>query len=54
MAATLKQIAQKTGFSLPTVHQILNGYDVPFAEATRKKVLAAAAEMNRTLLRGRW
>jgi LacI family transcriptional regulator len=46
MAATLKQIAQKTGFSLPTVHQILNGYDVPFAEATRKKVLAAALEMN--------
>jgi LacI family transcriptional regulator len=60
MAATLKQIAQKTGFSLPTVHQILNGYDVPFAEATRKKVLAAAAEMNykpnitaRSLVKGR-
>ena len=46
MAVTLKQIAQHTGLSIPTVHQILNNYDAPFAEATRKKVLAAAAELN--------
>jgi LacI family transcriptional regulator len=46
MAATLKQIAALTGLSIPTVHQILNKYDAPFAEATRKKVLAVAAELN--------
>ena len=46
MAATLKQIAAMTGLSIPTVHQILNKYDAPFAEATRKKVLAVAAQLN--------
>ncbi len=46
MAATLKQIAALTGLSIPTVHQILNKYDAPFAEATRKKVLAVAAQLN--------
>jgi DNA-binding LacI/PurR family transcriptional regulator len=46
MAATLKQIAALTGLSIPTVHQILNKYDAPFAEATRKRVLAVAAELD--------
>ena len=46
MAATLKQIAAMTGLSIPTVHQILNNYDAPFAAATRRKVLAAAAEVD--------
>jgi DNA-binding LacI/PurR family transcriptional regulator len=48
MAVTLKQIAALTGLSIPTVHQILNGYSAPFAEETRKKVLAAAAKLNYT------
>jgi len=48
MAATLKQIAALTGLSIPTVHQILNGYNVSFADETRKKVLAAAAKLNYT------
>lgn len=46
MAATLKQIAALTGLSIPTVHQILNNYSTRFAEATRTKVLSAAAELN--------
>ena len=46
MAATLKQIAGLTGLSIPTVHQILNNYSAPFAEETRKRVLAVAAELN--------
>lgn len=48
MPVTLKQIAAHTGLSVPTVHQILNNYDARFADATRKKVLAAAAELNYT------
>ncbi len=48
MAVTLKQIAKETGLSVPTVHQILNGYDVRFSPATRQKVLAAARQLNYT------
>jgi DNA-binding LacI/PurR family transcriptional regulator len=46
MRPTLKQIAQKTGLSVPTVHKIINNYDHAFTDATRQKVLAAAAELD--------
>jgi DNA-binding LacI/PurR family transcriptional regulator len=48
MAATLKQIAEKAGVSVPTVSRILNGREtgVKVREETRQRVLAAAAELN--------
>lgn len=46
MATTLKQIAEYTKLSIPTVHQILNGYNAPFAEATRQRVIEAAEKLN--------
>jgi len=45
MATTLKDIAAYTGLSIPTVHQVINNYNVPFADKTRKKVLDAAAKL---------
>ena len=48
MAVTLKQIALRTGLSIPTVHQILNNYDVQFSPATREKVLEAATALRYT------
>lgn len=46
ISATLKEIAQRTGLSIPTVHQVLNGYNVRFSAETRKKVLEAAKELD--------
>jgi DNA-binding LacI/PurR family transcriptional regulator len=42
----LKEIAQRTGLSIPTVHQVLNGYKVRFSDETRRKVLEAAKELD--------
>ncbi|MDB5295807.1 MAG: ccpA 1, partial [Phycisphaerales bacterium] len=42
----MKEIAQKTGLSIPTVHQVLNGYNVRFSAETRRKVLEAAKELD--------
>ena len=41
---TLKQIAQQSGFSTPTVSEILNDKGV-YSQETRKKVLAVAREL---------
>ncbi len=38
-------MAEHTGLSLPTVWQILSGRDARYAEATKQRVLAAAAEL---------
>jgi DNA-binding LacI/PurR family transcriptional regulator len=46
MAVTLKDIAARTGLSIPTVHQIISGYAVSFSKETRKRVLAVAKEMD--------
>ncbi|HEX8916422.1 MAG TPA: LacI family DNA-binding transcriptional regulator [Humisphaera sp.] len=46
MSATLKEIAQRTGLSIPTVHQVLNGYNVRFSAETKRKVLEAAKELD--------
>jgi LacI family transcriptional regulator len=46
MAVTLKDIAVRTGLSIPTVHQIISGYAVSFSTETRKRVLDAAKEMD--------
>lgn len=46
ISSTLKEIAQRTGLSIPTVHQVLNGYNVRFSAETRRKVLAAAKELD--------
>lgn len=43
---TLKQIAEKTGYSIPTVQQVLNNYPVRVSAATRARILEAAREMN--------
>jgi DNA-binding LacI/PurR family transcriptional regulator len=46
MAVTLKDIAARTGLSIPTVHQIISGYAVSFSKETRKRVLEVAKEMD--------
>lgn len=46
MAVTLKDIAARTGLSIPTVHQIISGYDVSFSKDTRRRVLAVAKELD--------
>ena len=46
MRTTIKDIAEKTGFSIATVSMILSGKDRRISEATRQLVLAAAKEMN--------
>jgi len=46
ISTTLKEIAQRTGLSIPTVHQVLNGYNVRFSPETRRKVLEAAKELD--------
>jgi DNA-binding LacI/PurR family transcriptional regulator len=46
MAVTLKDIAARTGLSIPTVHQIISGYAVSFSKETRSKVLAVAKELD--------
>jgi DNA-binding LacI/PurR family transcriptional regulator len=46
MAVTLKDIAARTGFSIPTVHQIISGYAVSFSKETRSRVLAVAKELD--------
>ena len=46
MPVTLKDIAARTGLSIPTVHQIITGYEVSFSKETRKRVLEAAKEMD--------
>src|SRR5687768_6120404 len=46
ISSTLKEIAQRTGLSIPTVHQVLNGYNVRFSAETRRKVLEAAKELD--------
>lgn len=44
MAIGLKQIAEETGISVPSVSRVLRG-EPGFAEATRKRVLEAAARL---------
>ena len=46
--ATLKDIAQATGFSITTVSRVLNrtADQVGISEATQKKILQAAEAMN--------
>src|SRR5581483_10512527 len=46
MAVTLKDIAARTGLSIPTVHQIISGYNVSFSKETRSRVLAVAKELD--------
>jgi DNA-binding LacI/PurR family transcriptional regulator len=46
ISTTLKEIAQRTGLSIPTVHQVLNGYKVRFSAETRRKVLETAKELD--------
>jgi DNA-binding LacI/PurR family transcriptional regulator len=46
MAVTLKDIAARTGLSIPTVHQIISGYTVAFSKETRSRVLAVAKELD--------
>jgi len=45
MRVTLKDIAERSGFSVPTVSQILNNNAHLFKAGTRKRVLAAAREL---------
>lgn len=45
MAATLKDIAKRTGLSVPSVCLILNGRGDKFRETTRQSVLKAAREL---------
>lgn len=59
MPVTLKDIAQRVGFSITTVSRALAGYD-DVAEETRRKIIAVAREMGyypsytaRSLRRGR-
>lgn len=42
----MKEIAQRTGLSIPTVHQVLNGYNVRFSAETKRRVTEAARELN--------
>ena len=42
MPVTLKDIAARTGLSLPTISHILSGRDTAYRATTRQKVLAAA------------
>jgi LacI family transcriptional regulator len=46
MGITIKDVAKKTGVSITTVSQILNGKGQRFSEKTREKVLSAAEELN--------
>jgi LacI family transcriptional regulator len=45
MSVTIKQIAERTGLSIPTVGNVLGRASSRYSEGTRKKVLAAVAEM---------
>ncbi|MHC5253315.1 LacI family DNA-binding transcriptional regulator [Listeria kieliensis] len=45
MSTTIREIAEKTGVSITTISQILNGKGDRFSEATRKNVLHAAEQM---------
>ena len=44
---TLRDVAEKAGVSITTVSRILNGREtgVPVREATRERIVAAAAEL---------
>ncbi|GGE57142.1 ribose utilization transcriptional repressor RbsR [Priestia taiwanensis] len=46
MSITIKDVAKKTGVSITTVSQILNGKGQRFSEKTREKVWSAAEELN--------
>jgi LacI family transcriptional regulator len=46
MCITIKDVAEKSGVSITTVSQILNGKGQRFSEKTRTKVLEAAEELN--------
>lgn len=46
MAATIREIAEKTGVSITTISQILNGKGERFSDLTREKVLKTAKEMS--------
>ncbi len=61
MAVTMQQIARYLGISRPTVSDILNGKGHLYADATRQKVLRAAAELGyrpnaaaRAIVKGRF
>ncbi|MDX1931702.1 MAG: LacI family DNA-binding transcriptional regulator [Capsulimonadales bacterium] len=61
MRATIKQIAEKTGLSVPTVSRILSDKGAAHQESTRERVLAAARELGyrpnssaRAMRRGRF
>ncbi len=43
---TLKDIAEKTGYSIPTVSRVLSNGDKYYSDATAKIILEAAAKMN--------
>jgi LacI family transcriptional regulator len=45
MSVTIKQIAERTGLSIPTVGNVLGRASARYSEATRKKVFAAVEEM---------
>lgn len=46
MRVTMKDIAEATGTSVPTVSLILNGKPFRVSEETRQKVLRAAEDMH--------
>lgn len=45
MAVTLREVARLAGVSVPTVNQVLNGYETRFTPATGAKVRAAAQRL---------
>lgn len=45
MGATIRDIAEKTGVSITTISQILNGKGSRFSEATRNKVFQTAKDL---------
>ncbi|MBA3927558.1 LacI family DNA-binding transcriptional regulator [Listeria rustica] len=45
MSATIRDIAEKTGVSITTISQILNGKGSRFSEATRNKVFQTAKDL---------
>lgn len=46
MSTTIREIAERTGVSITTISQILNGKGARFSEATKARVLKAAEEMH--------
>lgn len=43
---TLREVSEKSGFSVSTISRVLNGSDYPVREDVRKKIRAVAQELN--------